>query len=147
MAMYVHKLSNLPEEIIELLEEAKKISNNAYNKYSNYFVGAAVRTTSGKIYSGTFIENASFGLTICAEPAAILNANTHGDFQIETIAIVGGDGKRTNPPVTPCGRCRQIIFEASLVNGKDIDIYCSNLELSEILVSTIYELLPLPFNR
>jgi cytidine deaminase len=138
---------DLPKDIIELLIEAKKVSVNAYNKYSKFFVGAAVRTTSGKIYTGTFLENSSYGLSICAEPAAIMNANSNGDYNIEVIAIVGGFNEDPRQePVTPCGRCRQVIYEASQVVGKDITVYCSNLNLSKIMVTTIEELLPYAFH-
>lgn len=137
----------LPKDILELLIEAKKVSVNAYNRYSNFFVGAAVKTTSGKIYTGTNLENASYGLSICAEPAAIMNANSNGDNDIEVIAIVGGFNEAPNQePVTPCGRCRQVIYEASQVAGKDITVYCSNLNLSKIMVTSIAELLPFAFH-
>lgn len=146
MPILIKTPSDLPDDILALINEAQKVSLNAYNKYSKFLVGAAVRTKSGKIYTGTFLENSSFGLTICAEPAAIMNANSNGDFNIDTIAIVGGDPSiEGNEPITPCGRCRQIIFEASTVNNQDIDIYCSDLKLTKVLITTIYELLPLPF--
>ena len=71
----------------------------------------------------------------------------NGDNNIEIIAIVGGfneDPKQE--PVTPCGRCRQVIYEASQIVGKDIKVYCSNLNLSKIRVTTIEELLPFAFH-
>ncbi|NWJ51596.1 MAG: cytidine deaminase [Bacteroidetes bacterium] len=147
MSTIITSRDDLPKDILELLIEAKKVSVNAYNRYSNFFVGAAVKTTSGKIYTGTNLENASYGLSICAEPAAIMNANSNGDNNIEIIAIVGGfneDPKQE--PVTPCGRCRQVIYEASQIVGKDIKVYCSNLNLSKIRVTTIEELLPFAFH-
>ena len=126
MSNIIAKRDDLPKDIQELLIEAKKVSANSYNRYSKFFVGAAVRTTSGKIYIGTNLENSSYGLTICAEPSAIMNANSNGDNNIEIIAIVGGFTEDPNQePVTPCGRCRQIIYEASQVVGKDIIVYCS----------------------
>jgi len=137
----------LPRDIVELLIEAKKVSVNAYNKYSKFFVGAAVKTTSGKIYTGTLLENASYGLSICAEAAAIMNANSNGDYNIEIIAIVGGYNEDPEQqPVTPCGRCRQIIYEASQVIGKNIIIYCSNLDLSKVRITSIDDLLPYAFH-
>lgn len=148
MPIIIKTPTDLPDDILELLNEARKVGNNAYNKYSNFIVGAAVRTKSGKIYTGTFLENSSFGLTICAEPAAIMNANSNGDYNIDTIAIVGGDPVlMENAPVTPCGRCRQIIYEASVVSKQDIDIYCSDLEVKTVLITTISELLPIPFMK
>ena len=146
MSELITNKDNLSREIVLLLNEALKVSENAYNKYSKFYVGAAVRTKSGKIYTGTNMENASYGLSICAEPAAIMNANSNGDFDIEAIAIVGGfkDVQDQQPP-TPCGRCRQIIHEASQVSTKDIEVYCSNLNLSKTLITTIEELLPFAF--
>lgn len=146
MATIINNITDLPKDIENLLREAQAVAKNAYNKYSNFLVGAAVMTKSGNVYKGTFLENSSFGLTICAEPAAIMAANSNGDFEISSIAIVGGDPvKDKGEVVTPCGRCRQIIYEASNVSGIDIDIYCSNLNLSQVLITKISELLPLPF--
>ena len=146
MSELITNKDNLSEEIKALLIEAKKVSENAYNKYSGFLVGAAVRTTSGKIYTGANMENASYGLSICAEPAAIMNANSNGDFNIEAIAIVGGFREGDDQqPATPCGRCRQIIHEASQVSKIDIEVYCSNLNLSKTLATTIEELLPFAF--
>ena len=146
MSEIITNKDNLPQDIKDLLNEALKVSENAYNKYSRFYVGAAVRTKSGKVYIGANMENASYGLSICAEPAAIMSANSHGDFDIEAIAIVGGfkdvDGQE---PATPCGRCRQLIHEASQVSGVDIAVYCSNLNLSKTLITTIEEILPFAF--
>jgi cytidine deaminase len=146
MSEIVTNKDTLPKEVVALLNEALKVSANAYNKYSGFSVGAAVRTKSGKIYTGTNMENASYGLSICAEPAAIMNANSNGDFDIEAIAIVGGfkDMPDQQPP-SPCGRCRQLIPEASQVSKVDIAVYCSTLSLNTTLVTTIEELLPFAF--
>ena len=146
MSELITNKDNLSDDIKDLLIAAQKVSENAYNKYSGFFVGAAVRTVSGKIYTGANMENASYGLSICAEPAAIMNANSNGDFNIEAIAIVGGFHEGDNQlPATPCGRCRQIIHEASQVSKIDIAVYCSNLNLSRTLVTSIEELLPFAF--
>lgn len=146
MSDIITNRDDLPKDVLELLIEAKKVSVNSYNRYSNFFVGAAVRTTSGKIYTGTNFENVSYGLSICAEPSAIMNANANGDNNIEIIAIVGGFNENPNQePATPCGRCRQVIYEASQVVGKNINVYCSNLSLTKVLVTSIEELLPFAF--
>lgn len=148
MSNQVVELNELSSLQKELLESALKVAPNAYNKYSNFYVGAAVRTISGNIYSGTFLDNSSTGLTICAEPAAIMQANTHGDFKILEIAVVGGHKLgEYGDIVTPCGRCRQIIYEASCVVGENIKVYCSNLILSKVLITDISYLLPLPFYK
>lgn len=148
MATIISELESLSTSVHELLKEAQAVAPRAYNKYSNYYVGAAVRTRMGRMYAGTYLDNVSTGLTICAEVAAIMSANTNADFDILCIAIVGGAKiGHAGKPITPCGRCRQIILEASLVSNNDIVIYCSNMDLSTILVANISELLPFPFER
>ena len=91
----------------ELLEQARRASKNAYCNYSNFPVGAAILTANGEIYSGCNIENASFGLTICAERTAIFNAVSGGDQQIQAVVIY----TPTPCPTAPCGACRQVINE------------------------------------
>jgi cytidine deaminase len=127
-----------------LLELAQRTGKNAYNPYSGYMVGASVETTDGSRFAGTFMENASFGLTICAEPAAILAANSAGRRDIVRMAVVGGNPARPDagPPCTPCGRCRQIIWESARLNGRDIEMYCADLSMTNILLVTSEELLP-----
>ncbi len=143
----IKSLGDMSEEVQELLTQARYVAKNAYNRYSGFYVGAAVRTSTGNIYTGANLENASLGLTLCAEPSAIANANSKGDFNIVSIAISGGypDSGIDFPPVTPCGRCRQLIFEASRVSNTNIKVYCSNLELTKILETSIEELLPYAF--
>jgi len=136
----------LPLHARELLLAAKSVMARAYNLYSRFYVGAAVRSESNRIFTGTFMENASFGMTVCAEVSAILGAINSGDPLIRSIAVVGGQSlDALSRPVTPCGRCRQVIYEMSQLNGKDIDIYCADAATKNILVVTIEELLPVPF--
>lgn len=73
----------------ELLEKAKKASENSYSPYSNFPVGACVLMESGKTYIGTNVENSSFGATICAERSAIVNAIVNGERKIVAVAIYG----------------------------------------------------------
>jgi cytidine deaminase len=137
--------AGFPIDAKELLELAQQTGRNAYNAYSGYMVGAAVETMDGTArFAGTFMENASFGLTICAEPAAILAANSAGRRDIIRMAVVGGNPTHPNPgpPCTPCGRCRQIIWESARINGSDIEIYCADLSMTNILLVTSDELLP-----
>jgi cytidine deaminase len=147
MAIRVADYTSLPRDVIELLEAAKGVAPRSYNRYSRYLVGAAVQTVTGERFVGCFYENVSYGLTICAEPAAILAANTAGHRQLTAIAIVGGpsgDDSQTDV-CTPCGRCRQILLEAATLSGRAIDVYCSDLKLSAVLVATSEELLPFGF--
>ncbi len=89
----------------ELYEKAKKVSENAYAPYSNYKVGAALRTKNGKIFTGCNVENSSYGLTNCAERNAIFKAISEGESEFEEMIIYVKSG---NIP-TPCGACRQVI--------------------------------------
>lgn len=91
----------------ELLQAAKEARLRAYAPYSHFPVGAAVQTVGGKIYSGCNIENASFGLTNCAERTAIFTAVAAGEQELQAIAVVAN----TPEPVAPCGACRQVMAE------------------------------------
>lgn len=139
-------IEDLPEADKLLIRAAQSVMERAYNPYSGFHVGSAAITIRGKIYLGTFMENASYGLTICAEPAALMAANTAGDLNIVAMAIVGGHpSQMPEGVITPCGRCRQIIYEAAQVNGQDIGLLCCNRDASRIMKTSIYELLPVPF--
>ena len=123
----------------ELMEKAKKASENSYSPYSNFHVGACVLAESGKTYIGTNVENASYGATICAERSAIVNAIVNGERKLCAVAIYGPKMKRC----APCGPCRQVINEFRSDNGVDIILEGDNGELE---LHTIDELLPLGFD-
>src|SRR6185295_18399122 len=89
----------------ELIQAALEAQKRAFCPYSNFPVGAALRTASGRIYQGVNVENASFGLTICAERVAASTAVANGDRDFTAIAIVSRGG------VSPCGACRQFLAE------------------------------------
>lgn len=91
----------------ELILAAQQARSRAYAPYSRYQVGAAVRAASGKIYTGSNVENASYGLTICAERVALVAAVAAGERQFTALAIAAGEGK----PGMPCGACRQFMAE------------------------------------
>ena len=97
------------EKDLELIEAAKNVREKAYAPYSNFKVGAALRSKSGKIFTGCNVESASYGLTVCAERVAIWKAVSEGEgeSEFETIAVVA-DTEELTPP---CGVCRQIIWE------------------------------------
>lgn len=122
-----------------LINRAFNALKNTYSPYSNFRVGACVETKTNEYFIGTNIENASLGLTNCAERNAIFSAYSHGyrKKDIRAIAIVSEDKKLT----TPCGACRQVLSELLeptcpiiLTNGK------------ELLVTDIIHLLPLSFS-
>lgn len=118
----------------ELVKQAIKVRENAYTPYSNFKVGAAVLTETDKIYLGCNVENASYGLTNCAERTAIFNAVSHKEKEVKAIAIVAD----TEGPVSPCGACRQVIAEFA---RKDTKIFLANLN-GDIKETTIEHLLP-----
>ncbi|MGD9635750.1 MAG: cytidine deaminase [Pirellulales bacterium] len=89
----------------ELIRAALDVQQKAYAPYSNFHVGAAIRTASGKIYQGANVENASFGLTICAERVAATAAVAAGEREFTGVAVVSRGG------VSPCGACRQFLAE------------------------------------
>ena len=133
----------------ELVEQAQEAAARAYAPYSHFAVGAAVRSKSGAIYAAANLENASSGLTICAEAAALSLANSAGDPDIDAIAVVGfnfTDGAAgASRVVSPCGSCRQLIAEAAQRANGNVRVICCNGELSSIATWTIAELLPNAF--
>lgn len=118
------------EPLIELAVAAR---TRAYAPYSHFGVGAALRTKSGRVFLGCNVENLSFGLTICAERAAVCAAVAAGETEFEAIAVVADSVQ----PVTPCGACRQVLAEFSA----DLPICSANLQGARF-ASTIGELLP-----
>lgn len=101
-------MSDLPEDDQELLDAAEEVMEQAYAPYSEFRVGAAARTDDGTIYQGCNVENASYGLTNCAERTAMFNGVSEGDRKFTAIAIVID----TNQGVgAPCGACRQVMNE------------------------------------
>ena len=121
----------------ELFRQAKSVRENAYVPYSKFKVGAAVRAISGEIYVGCNVENASYGLTSCAERNAIFQALATGE-QIITEVLVIAD---TQEPVMPCGACRQVMQEF----GVEL-VHCANLK-GQIQSKELDKLLPLGFKK
>lgn len=125
-------MKNQKELYEKLLNIAKEASKNSYSPYSKFKVGCAVLCDNGEIYLGTNIENASYGLTICAERVAVFNAVSNGVKKIKAVAVY--TDKKNIPP---CGACRQVIFEFS----KNADIIY-NLKNNKMKVTNIKSLLP-----
>ena len=117
--------------ILPLLYAAAEARIFSYAPYSDFSVGAAVLTRNNRIYSGTNVENASFGATICAERAAICTALSSGEREFRAIAIVGGSA-----PLKPCGICRQFLSEFG-----DMSVICSSASGS-YTVTTLSALYP-----
>ena len=128
----------------ELAEAARRAMANAYAPYSAFPVGAAVRLTDGDIMTGANLENASSGLSLCAETVAIAAASSAGRLRdIVAIAVAGGTG---GTAITPCGRCRQMLAEAASLAGRDIPVYCAAGPGQEGAVYSVAELLPHAFS-
>ncbi len=119
----------------KLLEAARAAREYAYAPYSNFCVGAAVELASGRIVSGCNVENASYGLSICAERVALCSAVACGNTKIVAIAIAGPPGMQT----APCGACRQFIAEFNP------EMPVTFTTASEPLHLTLAELLPHSF--
>ena len=128
----------MSEKNIEaLIESAKKVREQAYAPFSNFRVGAAVRTKSGKIYTGCNVESASYGLTVCAERIAIWKAVSEGEREFDHVSVVT-DTEELTPP---CGTCRQIIWEFC----GDIPVTFSNLK-GKVETVMMKEILPRAFD-
>ncbi len=121
----------------ELLLAAKQISQNAYAKYSGYRLGAALLGKSGTVYTGVNVENASFGMTNCAERSALFSAIGKGERQFSALAIF----VQSDQLFPPCGACRQVLSEFC---SKDLPIIYGNQHQS--ITTTLGELLPQTFS-
>lgn len=126
----------------ELSALAVKAMNNAYVPYSNYRVGAALLTKSGKIYTGCNIENAAYSPTVCAERTAIFKAVSEGEREFVKIAVAGGKNGEISGEFPPCGVCRQVMTE--FCNG-DFEILVVNSKNS-FTVYKLSDILPYSFN-
>lgn len=120
-----------------LIEAAQKARLQSVAPFSNFWVGAAVRTENGKIYTGCNVESASYGLTVCAERVAIWKALSEGERNFTELAVVA-DTETLTPP---CGTCRQIIWEFA----RNADIVFANLQ-GESEVFHVADLLPRAFD-
>jgi cytidine deaminase len=125
------------ESLQQLIETAKLARLQSIAPFSNFLVGAAVKTDEGKVYTGCNVESASYGLTVCAERVAIWKALSEGERQFTELAIVA-DTESLTPP---CGTCRQIIWEFA----KNATIVLGNLR-GETQIVSIKELLPRAFD-
>lgn len=130
-----------------LIDAARLAAKNAYAPYSNFAVGAAVLLSDGSVVTGANFENASYGLSLCAETVALATVNAQGRFRdVVAIGVIGGRmGHADTAPVSPCGRCRQVINEAAQLGGRDIPVYCGGATGDEIATYKHSELLPYAF--
>ena len=138
----------MTEHATRLVAAARDASRNAHAPYSRFAVGAAVLLNDGTVITGANFENASYGLSLCAETVAIATASAAGRLRdIVAIGVIGGamdaEGRATGTaPVSPCGRCRQVINEAAQMGGRDLPVHCGAAEGDAIRTYTVSELLP-----
>lgn len=130
-------MNDITQPDLALLAFAREAQENSFAPYSAFRVGAAV-LAGGEIYQGVNVENAAYGVTVCAEQAAVAAAITAGQREIDAIAVVGD----SEAPTVPCGRCRQFLAEFNpsmrvIMGGRTDAVQVSDLE----------ELLPEPFVR
>lgn len=118
----------------ELVSKADAMLSKAYVPYSKFPVGAALHTKDGKTYTGCNIENASYGLSNCAERTAIFKAVSEGDKEFDYLVITGG----TEEPISPCGACRQVMVEFC---EPDMKVLLTNKK-GKLKETTVAELLP-----
>lgn len=122
----------------ELILRAKEAAAFAYAPYSGFQVGAALLSVDGAVYQGCNVENASFGVTICAERNAIFQAVAEGKRDFIALAVVGAGTE----PVAPCGACRQVFMEFS----PDLRVIMGSLAGENTKTATARELLPCAFH-
>ena len=124
----------------ELIEAARAAERNAYAPYSGFAVGAALRFADGTIVSGSNVENASYGLSLCAETVAVAKALGEGRRGGLLAVAVSGPGEA---PITPCGRCRQVLHELAALGGTDPLVLCCGA--GEVRTMRLSALLPRAF--
>ncbi len=130
-----------------LIAAAREAAKTAYAPYSRFAVGAAVLLSDGSVITGANFENASYGLSLCAETVALAKAGTEGRLaDVVAIGVIGGRMDHADTaPVSPCGRCRQILNEAAQLGGRDLPVFCGGATGEEIAEYRLSELLPAAF--
>ncbi len=121
----------------ELIKAANEVRSKAYAPYSNYNVGAALLTKTGKVFLGVNVENAAYPDTICAERSAVVSAVSAGERDFEAIAVATRNGG------TPCGSCRQVLAEF----GLDIEVLLVDESGNMVQHNTVRDLLPGAFQQ
>ncbi len=125
------------DDSVRLIELARAVRERAYAPYSGFAVGAVVETAGGRCYTGCNVENASYGLTICAERAALAKAVSEGADRLTRIVVIAD----TERPIAPCGACRQVMLE---LMGPEGQVIMANLR-GDRLERKIGDLLPEAF--
>ena len=132
----------------ELIAAAREAARHAHAPYSRFAVGAAALLTDGSVVTGANVENASYGLSLCAETVAIATASARGRLaDVVAVGVVGGamDAAANDVPVRPCGRCRQVLNEAAQLGRRDVLVHCAGLTGDAIETHRLSALLPHAF--
>ena len=127
-----------------LIAAARTVARHAYAPYSNFSVGAALAFADGSVVTGANVENASYGLALCAEASAVaqaMNAGKRGG--LVAVAVIGGLHGAYGPVITPCGRCRQVLNELAQLGSTDPVIWCVGKD--EVVETRLSALLPMAF--
>ena len=136
------------ENARRLVAAARAAALHAHAPYSRFAVGAALLMSDGSLVTGANVENASYGLSLCAETVAVATAASQGRLaDIVAIGVIGGAmdaaGRVTGTtPVSPCGRCRQVLNEAAQMGGRDLPVHCGAAEGEAIASYQLSQLLP-----
>ena len=144
-------MTDRPDDRSALIAAAHAASAFAHAPYSRFGVGAALLLDDGRVVTGTNFENASYGLSLCAETVALARANCDGDLaRVVAAAVIGGvidsaGGISGGDPVRPCGRCRQMLYEAAALGGRDIIVHCSSADGAVVETHALSALLPHAF--
>lgn len=131
-----------------LIAEARAAARHAHAPYSRFAVGAAVLLSDGSVVRGANFENASYGLSLCAETVALATVSASGRLRdVAALAVIGGmmgaDGQASGAAVVnPCGRCRQVINEAAQMSGRDLPVFCGGAEGDDVRAYHLSDLLP-----
>jgi len=133
-----------------LIAAAREAARNAHAPYSRFGVGAALLLADGGVVTGTNFENASYGLSLCAETVACATANAQGRLaDIVAVAVIGGmiraHGLAGDAPIRPCGRCRQVLNEAAQMGKRDLTIWCAGAVGETVETHRLSDLLPHAF--
>jgi cytidine deaminase len=140
------RYDQLTPEDRELMDAAREVLATAYAPYSGVRVGAALRTPTG-VVTGSNVENAAYGSTICAERMAVGRANAGGARSFSAVAVSAlGERLPRGQVVSPCGSCRQVLHEMAATTGTETRVLMDAPGTDRVTIASLAELLPLPFD-
>ena len=147
VTLKIYKTEELSSEYIQLRTGAIEAARGAYAPYSNFYVGAAALLSDGSVVSGNNQENAVYPSGLCAERVALFYAGArYPDLPVKAIALVAMRDGEIQPPVSPCGGCRQVMLETEQRYGQDICVLMCGRD-ETVIVSSVKDLLPFCFGK